>query len=172
MWCPRCQQEKSVERRDTVWICHECNISFALSSQVIRPIQEMSIWVERGSGTRVRVLSVDGDPFDPHTSIRYQAEAYDESAHVMVGQDFRLYFRLHKSGKPVALPKPPCREMEEWESISGTTYRVIEVVITEGVIRLTPSENPAQAFWVRSDDFTAHFKRIERRTDYDRLLKP
>lgn len=177
MRCPRCETDDAVEgtttqdRRGTVWVCHACNISFTPTAQVIRPLKKDSLWVEKGSGTRVRVLDVDGDPFGTLTIVRYQAEAYQESIHTMTALDFRVYFRIHKPQKHRSVMQAPCREGEEWESRAGVSYRVLTVDALEGIVQVTASEHDPQAFWVRFDDFTAEFQRVTRETDYTKLLR-
>ena len=170
MHCPRCGQENSVESRTPSWICIACNIAFTESTQVIRPLMKDSVWVEKGTGTQVRILDLHGDPFDVSTAVKYQAEAYAECARVMLASDFRFYFKPTQHNKVVATKTPiVCCPKEEWESVAGIVYVVLQVNEVEQTVQVVPA-GTTQSFWIKSDDFARQFKRLERRSDYARLL--
>jgi hypothetical protein len=169
MHCPRCDQENSVESRTPSWICVACNIAFTESTQVIRPLTKDSIWVEKGTGTRVRILELDGDPFDLTTAVKYQTDSYDECSRVMLANDFRFYFKSVRHKAATTRTPIVCRPKEEWESVAGIVYVVLQVNETEQTVHVVPVDS-SQSFWIKSDDFDRQFKRLERRSDYARLL--
>ena len=165
MLCPRCEQDQTTESRGRFWICLACALQFTECTRVIRPIERGSIWVERGSGSIVTVMEVDGDSFDPLTSIRYTDEA---NRNVMTAEDFRYYFRLREGRQREVSYRPPCKPHEEWESL-GNLYLVLEVL--DDSVHVVPANGSPTSFWIRGIDFERQFRKFQRRTDYARLLE-
>lgn len=168
MRCPRCEQEGPVEEReDHTWVCRSCSIRFTEATQVVRPIQPNTVWVERGTGSLVTVQGVEGDPFDPYTAIRFKFDETNAISHVMMSRDFRYYFRAHSREWPAKV-SVTCRPHEEWES-AGQVYLVLSVN-PEGMVHVASIDGKATSFLVPSYDFVKQFRRFIRLTDFERLL--
>lgn len=171
MRCPRCGQESSVEQEHTFYLCRACSFRFRENTQVIRPILPDTVWVERGTGTLVRVLGLEGDSFDPSTAVRYQVNGHtNEPSHAMLMPDFRYYFRPQEARPLATKVDVPCRVGEEWESLSGRVYLILDIS-KDGMIHITPVEEGSKSFLVCGSDFTRQFNRFLRKTDYSRLLE-
>lgn len=166
MRCPRCEQEGPVEKRDTSWFCRICSIAFTESTQVVPPIERGSVWVERGTGDLVTVMEVEGDPFDPYTTVHYTD---DENRNVMTAQDFRFYFR-RQSKQFSQRATLICNAHEEWEAESGQVYLILGVNHADCSVHVVPVEGSWRSFWIRGSDFVRKFRRFHRPTDFARLL--
>lgn len=170
MPCPRCEQEDSVEQHGDAWVCRACTLRFTESTKVVRPLSRGTIWVERGTGNLVRVLEVDTDPFDPHAAVRFTSDTSpDDPSRAMLARDFRHYFRFHEERRTEPSVQPPCKPREEWESITGVLYLILDVN-SEGSVHVVPSGGSSESFWVKGADFMRQFRRLHRLTDYARLL--
>lgn len=169
MLCPRCYQGANVVEKDESWSCPSCRIFFTQATQVVRPILVDSIWVERATGALFRVVEAEGDTFDPSVPIRYRTDIHAGPTQVMLSGDFRFYFRARDPlGKSPIIP--PCKPREEWESEAGVTYVVLGVDPKEGIVHVTPASGSNVTFKMRGLDFMEQFRKVHRRSDFDRLL--
>ena len=169
MRCPRCGQESSVEQEHTFYFCRACSFRFRENTQVIRPILPDTVWVERGTGTLVRVLGLEGDSFDPSTAVRYQVNGHTgEPSHAMLMPDFRYYFRPQEARPIPTTSVAPCKAGEEWESLSGRLYLILDV--RDEMIHIAPTEESLKSFLIPGSDFERQFLPFYRKTDFSRLL--
>lgn len=169
MLCPRCYRGANVVEADTSWSCPSCRIFFTQATQVVRPIAVNSIWVERATGATFRVIEAKGDTFDPLTPIRYRTDVHEEPPRAMLAEDFRFYFRPRDAFVKAPFV-PPCNPTEEWESEAGVAYVVIGVDPNDGIVHVTPATGSHVTFKMRGLDFVEQFRKVHRRSDYERLL--